>query len=97
MKQKIIDKIFELSAYNDIEVAQKFVNCISEIWIDNQFEEFKFIVDDLNTEWVYIIHSEANEVYLQSFGKFCQAMIEDVEEYYDNKGLNFDKILKINL
>ena len=97
MKQKIIDKIFEISDYEDMEVAQKFVDCISRIWIDNQYEDFKFIVEDFDMGYPYIIYNQGKEVYLDTWNDFCMKIIEDVEEYYDDENLNFDKILELNL
>ena len=96
-KQLVIDKIWELSDYEDIEVAKKFVDCISQIWIDNQFLDFKFIIEDFNMGYPYIIYNEEEDIYLQTWGEFCEAMIDDVKEYYDDKRLNFDKILEIEL
>ena len=95
-KQLIIDKIWELGDCEDINISRKFVDCISKIWIDCGYEDFKFIVEDFDAGYPYIIYRDATEIYTQTWGAFCERMIDEVKEYYDEVK-EYERILEIEL
>lgn len=95
-EELIINKIWELSDCEDINISKKFVDCISKIWIDCGFEDFKFIIEDFDVNDIYIIQRNVTEIYMQTWLEFCTDIIDEVKEHYDEVK-EYERILEIEL
>lgn len=91
--KKIIDMFHKLSCYNDKRVSENAIDCISQIYIDNQYCDFKFIVEEYNEE-IYVITFDSEYVSVETWYGFCMNMIDRVR---NSEKLNFESILYIEL